>query len=177
MVVVVFFCVDSSVFVQLEGCVIGDVVIVRSHCFTENIGFSGSETGGFMSSFCGIPFVYDVSFLIDDLEVCAFQFFVAGNVYLAYFYRSCFVVIGDGYCCGLIVQDFCGSFFYTIVCCQDIARDLCICFDYLIFSKRQATQKIFAICEITVVNSFLIIIWAGYCECQGFFFFCCEFFV
>ena len=130
-----------------------------------------------MSSFCGIPFVYDVSFLIDDLEVCAFQFFVAGNVYLAYFYRSCFVVIGDGYCCGLIVQDFCGSFFYTIVCCQDIARDLCICFDYLIFSKRQATQKIFAICEITVVNSFLIIIWAGYCECQGFFFFCCEFFV
>ena len=41
-----------------------------------------------MSFLGGIPLVYYVSILVNDLDVSTFQLFPVGNIYFAYFYRS-----------------------------------------------------------------------------------------
>ena len=70
-------------FIDHEGGLGGDRVAQRRHGLLQGVGLAGMQALHFMDFLRGGPLFNDVAVLVDDLDMCAFQFFTVGNIHLA----------------------------------------------------------------------------------------------
>ena len=73
-----------SVLVDRECCVCCDCIAIRCYCLTQCVLLVGLQAFNFVGFLAGCPLLNDLSVLIENLDLRAFELFAVSNVDLAY---------------------------------------------------------------------------------------------